>query len=254
MYCKLLIDSKNNEKIIWPLLIEKAFAKEYGGYSHLNGGAIDYALMIMTGKPAFRYNLLNEEIRFRIVDDSFWIRIVEFARKGFLLGGGTLPENEIQGDYKIIAGQHAYAILDAFELDGNKILELRDPRGTLTWTGDWSIGSKKWNSRLIEMVLQRNRDHSRKSLINYGEKQALMEDENLRKTLNNEGSFYISWKEFIECFEVLFVGVFFDDHWNYITILDEWDKNHAGGSVLYLNTVKNNPQYLLHVPDRKSVV
>ena len=125
-----MIDKKNNLKLIWPLLIEKAIAKEYGGYKNINGGAIDYGLMMMTGKPSFRYNLLTEELQLSITDNSFWNKIIGFINKGFLLGSGTLPEEEILMKYRTITGRHAYAILDAFELDGNKLLQLKDPKGT----------------------------------------------------------------------------------------------------------------------------
>ena len=137
--------------------MEKAIAKEYGGYDNLDGGGIDYALMTITGNPAFRYNLLNEEILLQIVDNSFWIKLLEFVNKGFMLGGGTLPQEEIPAEYEAISGRHAYAILDAFEFDGVKLLRLNDPRCSSAWIGDWSHNSTKWTSRLKEMCIQRRK-------------------------------------------------------------------------------------------------
>ena len=225
--------------------MEKAIAKEHGSYENLNGGTIDYALMIMTGKPSFRYNLLNEEIQVSIADNLFWLKVRDFAQKGFFLGGGTLPEDEIPFQYRLIGGRHAYAILDVLELDGNKLLLLKDPRGASEWSGEWSADSLNWTSRLRAITLQRlSRMSSR--------------GQPFRKTVENffnkghQNIFFISWEEFIKCFEVLFASVSLDD-WNKVEINDEWKEGRAGGSTMNMRTVLNSPQYLLHVPKEMEV-
>jgi hypothetical protein len=52
-------------------------------------------------------------------------------------------------DEGIVFG-HAYAVLDIKNLDGNKLLQLRNPHGNrgAEWTGDWSDNSFKWTTRL----------------------------------------------------------------------------------------------------------
>jgi hypothetical protein len=95
----------------------------------------------MTGKPSFRYNFLNEELQVSIADNSFWFKVRDFAQKEFFLGGGTLPDDEIPIQYRSIDGRHTYAILDALELDGHKLLLLKDPRGVSEWAGEWSADS-----------------------------------------------------------------------------------------------------------------
>ena len=249
MCCQLLVDYRFNKKIIWPLLVEKAVAKEYGSYANLNGGAIDYALMLITGNPAFRYNLLNDEIQLRVADNSLWVKILDFVQKGFLLGAGTLPIEEIPRNYEQIAGAHAYAVLDAFEFDGHKLLQLRDPRGTSAWVGEWSASSEKWTSRLKEMIAKRGKQ---KTLQKIRSERRLVAS-GTSPVPRSQKTFFVSWSEFVKCFEVIFVSIFFDNAWDSVKISDEWKEGQAGGSAMYPKSVKNNPQYLLSVTEEIEV-
>ena len=42
---------------LWPMLLEKAFAKFYGNYKTLNGGFVGKAIELMTGAPGFSFNV-----------------------------------------------------------------------------------------------------------------------------------------------------------------------------------------------------
>lgn len=247
-----MIDEKNKRKVIWPLLVEKAIAKAYGSYGDLAGGGIDYALMMMTGKPAFRYNLLAEELQLSISDNSFWLKVLGFVRKGFMLGAGTLPENEIPEKYKAITGRHAYAILDAFEFDGNKLVKLKDPRGMTNWDGEWALDSSKWNSRIKEKVAQR----AKESEEAVGRRLAALDNEQRTnvfttpKSLFAKGStLFVSWEEFLQCFEVIFVSISFDDSWNTAKIRDDWRATRAASRESF----RSNPQYFFSVPEEVEV-
>ncbi len=219
-------------------------AKEYEGYDRLNGGAIDYALMLITGQPAFRYNLLNEEIQLRIADNSLWLKILDFVNKGFLLGAGTLPKDELPKGYERIAGTHAYAILDAFEFDGNKLLRLRDPRGLSEWMGQWCATSDRWTARIKEMVARRAecsgqiRKLAAKPMIRSG----------ASPVPHNQRTFFVSWEEFTKCFEVIFVSILFDGSWDCTSISDAWER----GRTSSVRTI-NSRQYLLNVEERMEI-
>lgn len=223
--------------------MEKAIAKEYGGYEKLNGGAIDSALIMMTGKPAFRYNFLSEEMQLRVADNSFWNKLVYFSDREFLLGGGTLPENEIPSEYKSIADRHAYAILDAFEFDGNKLLLLKDPRGVTNWAGEWSPDSSKWTSRLKEMVHQRFAKIAARRSNSFIPASALHD----LSTQQSHGIFFMSWEELAKCFEAVFVAIFFDEAWSKLAVTDTW-KEPCSSFAAVQNTC-GCVQYLLDVPE-----
>lgn len=224
------------------MLVEKALAKEYGGYKALASNKIDFALTLMTGNPSFCYNMLSDEVRFRIADNSFWLELQGLMEKGFLCGGVTLEE----AAYDSMAGQQGYAVLDAFELDGERILQLSELRGAASWSGVWSLSSRKWTGRFKGMVLRRfMRREARRRLK---DKPLLV-----ASALFSDRSFFISWEEFIRCFEVVFVSISFDDSWSSIKILDEWSERHTGGSTFCLDAVSQNPQYLLVLPNTTDV-
>ena len=218
-------------------------AKEYGSYNNLNGGGIDHALMLITGEPSFRYNLLNEEILLQVADNSLWVKLLEFIQRGFFMGAGTLPTEEIPKDYEPISGRHAYAIIDAFELDGVKLIQLGDPRGISNWNGEWSIHSKKWTSRLKAMIVNRWKIDSEKTTF-----KPLIKTNSI-SLLCSQHYFFLSWEEFLKCFEVIFVTVLFDESWNKLSVTGKWEEGCSGGSTLFISSVLNNPQYLMVVPE-----
>lgn len=47
----------------------------------------------------------------------------------------------------IILG-HAYSLLDVYEIQGIRLLKLRNPWGQGDWTGDWCPTSDKWTDDL----------------------------------------------------------------------------------------------------------
>jgi len=38
------------------------------------------------------------------------------------------------------------------EVDGNKLMCIRNPWGHTEWNGDWSDNSEKWNTRIKNLV------------------------------------------------------------------------------------------------------
>eukprot|EP00831_Metopus_contortus_P064224 TRINITY_DN57506_c0_g1_i1.p1 TRINITY_DN57506_c0_g1~~TRINITY_DN57506_c0_g1_i1.p1 ORF type:complete len:282 (+),score=43.61 TRINITY_DN57506_c0_g1_i1:529-1374(+) len=93
MCCQPLLDPILGKKAIWPMLLEKAIAKAYEGYRNLEGGAIDYAMMLMTGNPAFRYNLLNKATQLLIADGSLWKKNASLFQSQLYDGSRHSPQN-----------------------------------------------------------------------------------------------------------------------------------------------------------------
>lgn len=51
---------------------------------------------------------------------------------------------------------HAYSVLDVYEVEGNKLIQLRNPWGEETeWLGAWGDKSKEWTERRRRMVYER---------------------------------------------------------------------------------------------------
>lgn len=67
---------------------------------------------------------------------------------GYILGAGS-PAHEM-GDRAVseegIVQGHAYSVLSVQDLDGNRLVQLRNPHGneSAEWSGDWGDRSYLW--------------------------------------------------------------------------------------------------------------
>jgi calpain-15 len=93
---------------LWPMLIEKAYAKKYGSYSNIAGGFVDLALAELTnGIPETMEKEDNPNL------EKWWNQLLDLHKQGIFLGAGspshadgdsaTSPTGIVQG--------HAYSIL-----------------------------------------------------------------------------------------------------------------------------------------------
>lgn len=170
---------------IWPMILEKAYAKLYGSYDAIIGGRVHYALSDLTG--GFPEELKTE----KYIQNSqfFFEKLKGFTNNGYLLGCSSLAQTE--GESKVsksgIVQGHAYAILDLLSLqDGERLIKLRNPHGSrgIEWKGDWSDNSLKWT-------------------------------EEVKKTVNLEiaedGIFFMSFDDFLYEFKCVYVCRLFDN-------------------------------------------
>lgn len=147
-----LLGRSETEKELYVNVVEKAFAKLYGGYDKIIGGKVNITLSEMTGG-------FPEEIKLAKYQESgtndLFDKMLSYNQMGYLIGAGS-PENA-QGNAAIQEGivqSHAYAIVKVANLDGNRLIKLRNPHGSegVEWTGDWSDNSEKWTQRMLELV------------------------------------------------------------------------------------------------------
>jgi len=131
---------------LWVALLEKAYAKLHGCYYNIENGLCHYALRDLTGAPV-------EELYDEPDVDKVWNFIQEgLSRQHFLTCGTELgDEEEDEGPEGIVRG-HAYTILDAVEIRGDKevtrLVKIRNPWGNFEWKGDWSDQSPLWTEEL----------------------------------------------------------------------------------------------------------
>lgn len=138
---KLPAFTKSNGPELWVLLLEKAYAKLFGGYDVIEGGLPHYALKDLTGAP---YDSKESSD-----PDVMWKYIKESNDKNYLLTcySKSTEVREEKNALGIVSG-HAYSILDAREVvtnDGtDRIVQIRNPWGKFEWKGDWGDFSNKW--------------------------------------------------------------------------------------------------------------
>jgi calpain-15 len=133
--------TKSNGPELWVLLLEKAYAKLFGGYDVIEGGLPQYALKDLTGAP---YESKESDD-----PNVMWDFIKESNDKNYLLTcySKSTEIREEKNPLGIVSG-HAYSILDAKEVvtkDGSdRIVQIRNPWGKFEWTGAWGDKSAKW--------------------------------------------------------------------------------------------------------------
>jgi hypothetical protein len=144
---------------LWPMVIEKAYAKFYGSYSSIEAGKVHYALADMIKGLPEQLDLRKDAKNV----DVLWEKLKTLKRQGALMGAGS-PENPM-GDSAInqlgIVQGHAYAIVDLNEVDDARLIMLRNPHGGdgAEWKGDWSDTCPNWNQRAKNKLKYEPRDH-----------------------------------------------------------------------------------------------
>ncbi|KAJ5316813.1 hypothetical protein N7508_001321 [Penicillium antarcticum] len=144
-----------DENETWLPLLEKAFAKAHGDYSAIEGGFVGEAIEDLTGgvtSEVLSSNILNK--------DRFWTEELMKVNDEFLFGCGTgMFSNWLDPKYrgpprdrKGISENHSYSIMEAREIDGHRLLRLRNPWGRKEWHGAWGDGSKEWTPEWMERL------------------------------------------------------------------------------------------------------
>ncbi|PKY03148.1 putative calpain [Aspergillus campestris IBT 28561] len=213
-----------DENETWLPLLEKAYAKAHGDYSAIEGGFVGEAIEDLTG------GVTSDILSSNILDkDRFWREDLMKVNKDFLFGCGTgLYANWLDPKYKGpprdrkgISENHSYSIMEAKEIDGQRLLRLRNPWGKKEWTGAWSDGSEQWTPQWMEKL---------------GHK------------FGNDGFFWISYNDLLKKYQHFDRTRLFDSHW---TVVQQWTTLNVPWSADYLATkflmtvTKGGPQVIV---------
>eukprot|EP00300_Choanocystis_sp_HF-7_P009557 c16499_g1_i3.p1 GENE.c16499_g1_i3~~c16499_g1_i3.p1 ORF type:complete len:791 (+),score=218.02 c16499_g1_i3:199-2373(+) len=199
--------------VFWVPLIEKAYAKLHGrNYANLEGGVSDQGLANLCGY-----------IGVRIYFDDLWKELTTSEEKSRMLTEGDLglldrsnPEHVhqfLEYSWRLLSinaafgavfctgksdeesgieeqtpdgllANHAYGILQLMELEGHKLVKLRNPWGKGEWTGRWSDDSPLWTPSLKQASGWKDED---------------------------DGIFFMAWEDFHAEFGSVFMQMVDDD-------------------------------------------
>jgi len=144
---RLVFASCADPKEIWPLVVEKAYAKLHGNYEALTGGRIIEALCALTGGQGGALNLqaplCSKE---RVI--TVLRRTAELSAAGTrFVGAGSLQHLD-EAQAMGIVSAHAYTVLGMYEdkQHGLTLVKLRNPWNHGEWRGEWGDGSPSWRT------------------------------------------------------------------------------------------------------------
>ena len=179
---KLIFASGEDHKETWPMVVEKAFAKEAGSYEAIAGGQVSAALEMLTGgKGQARNASLDttgakwEQFKREVLSDEYFV------------GAGSkqlsTDTEEAAQQKKVLQGiitGHAYTVLTVYEAGELRLVELRNPWGRGEWTGDWGTGSCQWD---------REEGKAAQAVVGSPPSQ--------------DGRFWMAWEDFTKCFDTI---------------------------------------------------
>ncbi|KAI5665946.1 hypothetical protein M9H77_15799 [Catharanthus roseus] len=207
---------KGNE--LWVSLLEKAYAKLHGSYEALEGGLVQDALVDLTGGAGEEIDMRSAEAQIDLASGRLWSQLLRFKQEGFLLGAGSPSGSDVHISSSGIVQGHAYSILQVREVDGHKLVQIRNPWASeVEWNGPWSDSSPEWTDRM---------KHKLKHVP-----QA------------KDGIFWMSWQDFQIHFRSIYVCRVYPPEMRY-SVHGQWRGYSAGGCQDY-DTWHQNPQFRL---------
>ncbi|KAL0465849.1 calpain-B [Neurospora intermedia] len=175
-----------NPNETWLPLLEKAYAKAHGDYAAIEGGFTGEGIEDLTGgvtSGLYTADILDKE--------HFWKEELMKVNEQFLFGCSTGVWGRGYGDRKGIMEQHAYSVMKAVDLDGERLLLLKNPWGKGEWTGPWSDGSKEWTPEWLQKLGHR---------------------------FGDDGAFWISYRDFLRKFQAFDRTRLFGPDWKVTSI------------------------------------
>lgn len=172
--------------------------------------------MISLIQKSRKWSNLGKKTFFDKLYSEMWQKLLFWSRSNYLMGAGSPAGSDADVSELGIVQGHAYSVLDVFEIEGNKLIQLRNPWGEETeWKGAWSDSSKEWTERRRRIAYDRMQQRGvEQTEIGVG-----------------DGVFWMSITDFFTNFEQLNLCRFFGEEYTEITYNSEWSKarNTAGG-------------------------
>jgi len=110
---------RDGKESFWPLILEKSWAKIFGNYKVIESGAWSNAVMSLTSAMVATHNHKDSS------KQDIWNILTKGTKRHFPMGAGTGDESNPE-KYAMVKG-HAYAVLGAKMVDGQKAVRIFNP-------------------------------------------------------------------------------------------------------------------------------
>jgi hypothetical protein len=137
------------DKSFWGPMLEKAFAKMYGNFEHINGGSMALGVRAMIGGV---HKYVNHK---KPTADQIWSELLtHHATKDIVTastaGAGDHTDRFVSG----ISKSHAYTVLGTQKLkEGTRLVKMRNPWGAEDYKGPSSDRDTKfWTAARLQEV------------------------------------------------------------------------------------------------------
>lgn len=173
-------------------------AKLNGSYESLIAGLTVEGLSTLTGFPCESLKLEpnpNEDgagntASATIDTDMVWAQLISMKDCGYIMGascGRSNINDDVFHSYGLLP-RHAYSVLNVKEVNGHRLVHLRNPWGTFGWKGDWSDQSTLWTPEMRRAVAS----------IQNGPNNRV--NQRAAAASNHEGVFWMSFDDFARFF------------------------------------------------------
>ncbi|XP_037663424.1 calpain-13 [Choloepus didactylus] len=139
----LFVHPRRHNQEFWPCLLEKAYAKLHGSYSHLHLGHLPDALVDFTGGVVTHADQGSYP--------SNLVTVVKMAASTGSLMACSTPLGPTGKDQELgngLVARHAYTVTGAEQIQYRRgwedVIRLWNPWGKTEWRGRWSDGSPEW--------------------------------------------------------------------------------------------------------------
>mmetsp|Transcript_19533 Transcript_19533/g.14240 ORF Transcript_19533/g.14240 Transcript_19533/m.14240 type:complete len:214 (+) Transcript_19533:319-960(+) len=136
----------SNKGKLWVSLMEKAYLKVHGGYEFI-GSNSSRDLYTLTGWLPQKFDLPT-------VDDKekLWQKILLGYKNNdclITIGTGLIPDEDSIG----LVSNHAYGVLEIYEIQNYRILLVKNPWGRFSWNGKFSENDRvSWTPELKKLL------------------------------------------------------------------------------------------------------
>ena len=145
---------------IWPIIIEKAWAKCNRTYENIISGNATECLEFLTPAPV---DIFPHDME----DNNYLLESIKMALENKYIVLADTNINENQNVEKLanlgLITNHAYQIIDTANVknpngDDIQLLKIKNLLGTNEWCGDWSDNSLKWTKEAMDYINLEKKD------------------------------------------------------------------------------------------------